>query len=93
MLLAECQRLLDGVLEMAHLALPVILRNRRSAPMCLAAVMLTVPVWTVLRLLTASPWAIVTVGSLYAWATVLVLVALLAREGDPAASPAEAAAA
>lgn len=94
--LALVAALLASPLAWVHYTLflmPVILRNRRSAPMCLAAVMLTVPVWTVLRLLTASPWAIVTVGSLYAWATVLVLVALLAREGDPAASPAEAAAA
>lgn len=92
--LALVAALLASPLAWVHYTLflmPVILRNRRSAPMCLAAVMLTVPVWTVLRLLTASPWAIVTVGSLYAWATVLVLVALLAREGDPAASPAEAA--
>lgn len=62
--------------------LPVFFAHRSpSLPMRVAALLLLVPVPTVLRFMDAPQWQQVTIGSSYAWAVVLCLVAVLM---DPA---------
>ncbi|MBA2302933.1 MAG: DUF2029 domain-containing protein [Acidobacteria bacterium] len=53
--------------------LPIFFASRLSTPLIVAAALLTVPVWEVLRFLVAPAWQQATVGSVYNWAVLVCL--------------------
>ena len=53
--------------------LPIFFAWRLSTPLIVAAALLTVPVWEVLRFLAAPTWQQATVGSVYNWAVLVCL--------------------
>ena len=57
--------------------LPVFFSRRLTAPLLAAAALLVVPVPIVLRFVGAPAWQQITIGSVYAWAVLLCLPALL----------------
>lgn len=61
--------------------LPIFFASRLSPPLALSAALLIVPVPAVLHLLDAPGWQQASIGSVYGWATVLCLAALLLQRG------------